>query len=842
MMGYFFPVFVFLPPSILCILQRKCTSNLILTNNEETYIPTLELELNQLATSNIGLCHYHISLENGYGALSIDLDGSKSGFYTDENGTFELKSEKGANLKKNIFKWNHDCQKTFFADPNPELFKLKHSDRVRRDTDDIRYIELIIVISQSLVLEHELGNATDNETKYRPVLKRYEEVHNMVDNFYKSVDLRVALLDIVLFLEKDYIKVDGKSSGSILEGFRKYKQSQKLEAKGAQLMRWQRVDNAQFIVPKGTFADIPTIGKAWMESLCGSQSIGVNEDHGTSPLAVGTTIAHEMAHNFGVSHDTDASRCPAGEACIMNPSYTFSRTMAVWSEGSKKRLREKKESWSCLQDIPPKNLLYGSRNCGNGLVERDEDCDCGENASDECMKCCDHKTCRYHEGKECSDTTGKCCKDCKLQTAGSVCRASRDDCDLPEYCDGIYSDCPANVGSRNGEKCEHSGRCLDGRCMKRSDQCKNFFGASAKVNEVCMEAANNRTGDKTGNCGEYYSNNYYRRENFYDCQDSDDYLCGKIQCEKGSAVPQQIEFRDVDVVTRPGTTCKYLDWSNSRGIAGTDSGFNTDRMALGTPCGEDSVCNTKYKNSLQSSDSISRCVPLSELWVADEWGSCPNNCNGQGKCNSRGNCHCEKGYGGADCSKRGYGGSVDSGPMIRHVLDENMVMYSAIFGAILIILVISALVAKFHFGRNFVEICYYQPCPGKSRAGQFSQPAKLTKTSSADPFNQSGRRPKIDNSGDNSNLGIYMSMTVVPKSIPEKNISKPPARPPKPTTSQVRANLTMIQPATDPFEVDWGSQAVIRPAPPPPKPPTPPKPDYVVSSAAPPAPLPKDYY
>ena len=36
-------------------------------------------------------------------------------------------------------------------------------------------------------------------------------------------------------------------------------------------------------------------------------------------------------------------------------------------------------------------------------------------------------------------------------------------------------------------------------------KCKKFFGKAAKVNEECMEEANNKTrGDYSGNCGEMY--------------------------------------------------------------------------------------------------------------------------------------------------------------------------------------------------------------------------------------------------------------------------------------------------------------------------------------------------
>ena len=55
-----------------------------------------------------------------------------------------------------------------------------------------------------------------------------------------------------------------------------------------------------------------------------------------------------------------------------------------------------------------------------------------------------------------------------------------------------------------------------------------------------------------------------------------------------------------------------------------------------------------------------KCMPVAELKVSPN--SCPDNCNGRGICNSKGNCHCDKGYAPPLCLLKGTGGSEDSGP------------------------------------------------------------------------------------------------------------------------------------------------------------------------------------
>ena len=48
------------------------------------------------------------------------------------------------------------------------------------------------------------------------------------------------------------------------------------------------------------------------------------------------------------------------------------------------------------------------------------------------------------------------------------------------------------------------------------------------------------------------------------------------------------------------------------------------------------------------------------MWVKSEWGQCEQNCSGNGICNNNQNCHCDDGFGGEACEKKGWGGSLDS--------------------------------------------------------------------------------------------------------------------------------------------------------------------------------------
>lgn len=58
-----------------------------------------------------------------------------------------------------------------------------------------------------------------------------------------------------------------------------------------------------------------------------------------------------------------------------------------------------------------------------------------------------------------------------------------------------------------------------------------------------------------------------------------------------------------------------------------------------------------------------KCMSVAALRASVSSGNaCPNDCGGNGVCNSLGHCHCNRGFRPPDCTQPGVGGSEDSGP------------------------------------------------------------------------------------------------------------------------------------------------------------------------------------
>ncbi|KAB8246578.1 Metallo-peptidase family M12-domain-containing protein [Aspergillus flavus] len=245
------------------------------------------------------------------------------------------------------------------------------------------------------------------------------------------------------------------------------------------------------------------VGISWIGQLCSSQS-STNVVAQTSNQW--QVFAHESGHTFGAVHDCDSSTCSSSTQCcplssstcdadtqyIMNPYSMSSQTeFSPCTVGNVcSLLGSRNMRTSCLLSDTSNVPTLTAGECGNGIVEAGEDCDCGDNCDDN--SCCDGSTCRFRDNAVCDDSTGPCCTNCQFASSGTVCRESTGTCDIQETCTGNSSACPTDRYAPDGQTCGNSSGlfCASGQCTNRDMQCQqllntNSTGVSSCNNDSC---------------------------------------------------------------------------------------------------------------------------------------------------------------------------------------------------------------------------------------------------------------------------------------------------------------------------------------------------------------------
>ncbi|XP_007251367.3 zinc metalloproteinase-disintegrin-like batroxstatin-1 [Astyanax mexicanus] len=454
-----------------------------------------------------------------------------------------------------------------------------------------RYVELFLVVDNA-----EYKNFDSNAGRVRA---RMLEVMNHVDKLYRPHNIRVMLVGLEVWTAGDQFLVS-VSSDDTLTRF--------IEWRKDNLLKRVKHDNAQFVTGIDFLGE--TVGLANKYAMCAVGSGGVNQDHNSDPVGLAATIAHEMGHNMGMSHD--GSHCSCGLFnldCIMTERVGNRNFPQVFSDCSLDELSVFLENAnpSCLLDPPRSDRLYQGSVCGNAFLDPGEECDCG--SVEECENpCCNPRTCTFSEGSQCAE--GDCCENCQIKQAGSVCRASASDCDLEEYCTGLSEKCPEDDFKMNGIPCGFgSSYCYNGQCPTHLQHCQRLWGKDAKVaSDTCF--FKNTFGHSDSHCGR-------TKDGFKPCE-VEDMHCGSIFCVGGNTLP----------VTGLKATLQIKD--KICNIVGER--FEEDELSMvptGTKCGHNKVC---FANVCQ------------DLKVYDMRDDCSSKCSGRGVCDHRKQCHCDSGW------------------------------------------------------------------------------------------------------------------------------------------------------------------------------------------------------
>ncbi|KAK2583790.1 hypothetical protein KPH14_009691 [Odynerus spinipes] len=487
-----------------------------------------------------------------------------------------------------------------------------------------RYVELVLVIDKKgyIALDENLDR----------VYHHCKDIANIVNALFMPLNIFIALVGVQVWTDADEITLSPNGDNT-LSNFLRYRREK--------LVQDMPNDNAQLLTRIQFEGGV--VGKALKGPICTYEfSGGVSMDHSNVVGLVAATVAHEMGHNFGMEHDTADCECPE-EKCIMaTTSGSFGPTH--WSTCSLEHLALAFEHGMdyCLRNKPRK--LFDSPMCGNGFVEPGEQCDCG--LEEKCDNpCCNATTCMLYNNASCA--TGECCdlKTCRPKLAGTECRSAEHECDLPEYCTGQSEYCPVDVFKMDGESCSMGKAfCYQGSCRTHNDQCKLLWGPTGASSDAQCYDMNNQ-GSKLGNCG------YNRVESSYvKCSDQN-LLCGMLHCKH---LNERLEFGMESVailshsfINNGGKIIPCRTAIVDLGLNQVDPGLAPD----GAKCAPEKMCVNQ------------KCMPIADLRASVSGGkACPNNCSGNGVCNSLGHCHCNRGFRPPDCTQPGVGGSEDSGP------------------------------------------------------------------------------------------------------------------------------------------------------------------------------------
>uniref|UniRef100_A0A8C5PA87 ADAM metallopeptidase domain 19 n=1 Tax=Leptobrachium leishanense TaxID=445787 RepID=A0A8C5PA87_9ANUR len=500
--------------------------------------------------------------------------------------------------------------------PNP------HQRVKREDSEGERCVELYLVADYAEFQRH--------DSNIERTQQKMLEVTNYIDKFYRSLNIRVALVGLEIWSTGDKCNVS-ENPYSTLRAFLSWRRK---------LLQQIPHDNAQLIT--GRAFQGTTIGLAPLQAMCSSyQSGGVNMDHSDNAIGVAATMAHEIGHNFGMSHDA-AGCCtakPEDGGCIMAAAtgHPFPR---VFNDCNRREMDRFLRSGGgmCLSNTPDTKTLYGGARCGNGFLEEGEECDCGD--IEQCKNpCCNATTCTLLPEAECAH--GTCCHSCKLRPPGVLCRKTSRPCDLPEYCTGQSAVCPPNSFQLDGTFCQGGQAfCYNGRCLTHKEQCRQLWGTSARsAPDMCFEMIN-MAGDQYGNCGRDMNGEFRK------CEVSDA-KCGKVQCQSSALKP--LENNAVAIDTTITIDGKHVRCRGAYFYRAPDEEDTMDPglVLSGTKCGDNQICFD------------GQCRNTSFLLVEE----CAKKCNGNGVCNNNQNCHCFAGWQPPYCNQTGNGGSINSGPV-----------------------------------------------------------------------------------------------------------------------------------------------------------------------------------
>ncbi|XP_008849779.1 disintegrin and metalloproteinase domain-containing protein 1b-like, partial [Nannospalax galili] len=480
-----------------------------------------------------------------------------------------------------------------------------------------KYVEMFIVVNHQRF--HMWGS------NMSVTVQAVVDIIALANSFTRGINTVVVLMGMEIWTEGDLIEVP-VDLPITLRNFNRWREEQ--------LLNRARHDVAHMIIGHHPGANS---GQAFLNGACSSGfAAAVESFHHEDVLLFAALMVHELGHNLGIQHDLPACLCKDRHFCLMHENITkesgFSNCSSVYFH---RFLQDHKGA--CLFNKPWSQSHQSRKRreaqCGNGVVEAGEECDCGSDCENN--NCCE-ENCHLKETAQCSNEP--CCSRCQFKTKGQTCRHANGECDLPEYCTGTSATCPENRLVQDGSKCHGSFLCSHGQCMDPNYQCSLLFGYSSRAAPIECYSSLNGKGNRFGNCG--ISSESPRT--YAKCSENNT-LCGKLICTEATFLPP---IKDKYILIQVPLD---LEWCWSMAALDLTDSPDEGHVQNGTFCAPGKACEKYFCEDIVVLESS--CDP-------------ERSCSGHGICNDLGNCHCLPGFAPPDCKDKGDGGSVDSGPPI----------------------------------------------------------------------------------------------------------------------------------------------------------------------------------